>query len=273
VPSGPRRPLDQVLVTRGLADDLEVARALIADGRVLVGGAVALHAARGVTAAEPIVVSQPARFVGRGGDKLDAALERFAIDVRGLDALDAGASTGGFTDCLLQRGARRVLAVDVGHDQLHERLWADDRVVVAERTNVRDLTADVVSRALGGPAAVVTVDLSFTSVTEHVRSLTGLAAAGAELVVLVKPQFEVDRRTASRGRGIVTSPAAWRDVLERAASALEAAGAGIMGAMASPLRGASGNAEFFVWARRGAAPDREARAVALDAAVASLAAP
>jgi 23S rRNA (cytidine1920-2'-O)/16S rRNA (cytidine1409-2'-O)-methyltransferase len=262
-----RRPLDQELVERGLAEDLEAARRLVGDGLVLVSGAVALTPTRGVTRAEPLVVDRPPRFVGRGGEKLDGALDELELDVRGARALDAGASTGGFTDCLLTRGARSVLCVDVGHHQLHEKLRADPRVVVAERTNVADLTPDDVAAALGGSPEVVTADLSFTSVCPHLSTLVGVAAPDGSLVVLVKPQFEVDRAAASRGRGVIEDPAQWRAALERCASAAERAGAGIMGAVASPLRGASGNAEFFLHARRGAGTRDDLPGI-LDAAIA-----
>jgi 23S rRNA (cytidine1920-2'-O)/16S rRNA (cytidine1409-2'-O)-methyltransferase len=244
-----RRPLDETLVTRGCALDLEEARSLIASGRVLVGGAPALHAARGVSSAEPVVVLSVDRFVGRGGEKLEAALERFAVDPSGRTALDAGSSTGGFTDCLLQHGAAKVLAVDVGRAQLHGTLLQDPRVVSLERTNIRDLEPDEVRRHLEGQlASIVTVDLSFTSVTTHVRHLVELAMPGADFIVLVKPQFEVDKVTASKGNGVISDPGAWAGALSRCATAMETAGAGIMGAMASPIRGAEGNVEFLLHA-------------------------
>jgi 23S rRNA (cytidine1920-2'-O)/16S rRNA (cytidine1409-2'-O)-methyltransferase len=249
-----RRPLDQVLVARGSARDLEEARSLIESGRVVVGGAPALHPARRVSSAEPILVLPLARFVGRGGEKLEAALERFAVSVAGRTALDAGSSTGGFTDCLLQQGAVRVLAVDVGRAQLHHRLLQDPRVVSMERTNIRDVDPAAVRQHLDGDlASIVTVDLSFTSLAAHAPHLVALAVPGADLVALVKPQFEVDRATASKGSGVIRDPEAWAGVLARCASALQSAGAGIMGAMASPIRGAEGNVEFLLHARRGIA--------------------
>ncbi len=202
---------------------------------------------------EPVEVTGPGpRFVSRGGDKLDAALDRFAVPVRGDRALDAGASTGGFTDCLLQRGAREVVAVDVGYGQLHERLRADPRVVVRERTNVRDLAPG----DLGEPFALVVADLSFISLRTVAVPLVGLAADEADLVWLVKPQFEAGRAEAARGRGVIRDPAVWRRVLDEVRAALAGAGAAIMGAMASPLRGADGNVEFLLHARRtaGATP-------------------
>lgn len=230
--------------------DLDAARALIATGRVLVAGAPATSASRGVAGNEPVTLMARPRFVGRGGEKLDGALDAFSLDVTGVCALDVGASTGGFTDCLLQRGAHRVLAVDVGTHQLHERLRADPRVVSLEQSNVRDLTDTEVARALGGAPAIVTVDLSFTSVVPHAANLVTLAARDATLLVLVKPQFEVDHATASRGHGVISDPAAWSATIEHAASAFEASGAGIIGVMASALVGTTGNVEFFLRARR-----------------------
>lgn len=239
---------------------------------MLVGGAPADKPGRLVADADPVVVTHDdARFVSRGGDKLDAALERFGINVAGRTALDAGASTGGFTDCLLQRGAAHVVAVDVGYGQLHPRLRADARVTVVERTNIR--AAD--GRALGGPFEVVTADLSFISLTTVAPLLAGdLAAPGADVVVLVKPQFEAGRQAANRGRGVIRDPGLRRDALGRVASALVSAGATIMGAMASPVLGPAGNAEFLLWAEaRSATGGSDAAATAardamLDAAVA-----
>jgi 23S rRNA (cytidine1920-2'-O)/16S rRNA (cytidine1409-2'-O)-methyltransferase len=191
------------------------------------------------------------RFVGRGGDKLAAALDRFAVPVDGVRALDAGASTGGFTDCLLQYGARRVVAVDVGYGQLHERLRADPRVESVERTNVRDLAPGDV----GPPFDLVVADLSFISLRTVLAPLLGLAAPGAHLVLLVKPQFEAGRDEATRSRGVIRDPAVWRRVLDEVLIALQATGAAIMGVMVSPLTGADGNVEFLVHAR--AATDGE----------------
>jgi 23S rRNA (cytidine1920-2'-O)/16S rRNA (cytidine1409-2'-O)-methyltransferase len=229
------------------------AQAVIVAGRVLVGGAVAARASRLVAPAEPVeVLGPPRRFVGRGGEKLDAALDRFALDVTDAVVLDAGASTGGFTDCLLRRGAALVAAVDVGHGQLDARLRADERVVVLERTHVRALDPLFLAASLGPgrvPVDVVTADLSFISLTAAVPVLAGpIVRAGAPLVLLVKPQFEVGRVEASRGRGVVREPELWLGALRAVASSLVTAGAAIMDAMRSPITGASGNTEFFLYA-------------------------
>jgi 23S rRNA (cytidine1920-2'-O)/16S rRNA (cytidine1409-2'-O)-methyltransferase len=213
---------------------------------VTVDGAPAFKAARQVAPQEAVVVhGDGPRFVGRGGEKLAAALERFAVPVDGLRTLDAGASTGGFTDCLLQYGARCVVAVDVGYGQLHERLRADPRVESVERTNVRDLAPG----DLGPPFDLVVADLSFISLRAVLVPLLGLAAADAHVVLLVKPQFEAGRDEAGRGRGVIRDPAVWRRVLDEVVTALQATGAAIIGVMVSPLTGADGNVEFLVHAR------------------------
>jgi 23S rRNA (cytidine1920-2'-O)/16S rRNA (cytidine1409-2'-O)-methyltransferase len=240
-----RRRLDAELVRRGLATSRGDAQAAVAAGRVTVSGAPALKAARLVAPGEPVeLLGSAPRFVSRGGDKLDAALSRFGVGLTGRRVLDAGASTGGFTDCVLQRGAAQVVAVDVGHGQLHERLRADPRVDNRERTNVRGLQAD----DLGGPVDVVVADLSFISLRTVLAALLASARPGADLVLLVKPQFEAGRAEASKGRGVVRDPAVHAQVRREVSAALEAAGASIMGWMESPLRGADGNLELFVHA-------------------------
>jgi 23S rRNA (cytidine1920-2'-O)/16S rRNA (cytidine1409-2'-O)-methyltransferase len=250
-------------VRRGLAPSRTQAQADIEAGRVTVGGAPADKPARLVAPGEPIHVLGPGpRFVGRGGEKLEAALARFEVPVEGRRALDLGASTGGFTDCLLQRGAAEVVAVDVGYGQIHERLRADRRVVVLERTNVRHLDPD----GLGERAPLVVADLSFISLRAVLPAVMGLATPEADLVLLVKPQFEAGRDEASRGRGVIADPEVWRRVLQEVTGALEREGAAIMGVMASPLTGADGNVEFLLHARAGATSDVDVLA-AVDAAV------
>ncbi|HET9059846.1 MAG TPA: TlyA family RNA methyltransferase [Acidimicrobiales bacterium] len=242
-----RRRLDAELVRRGLATGRGEAVALISAGRVLVGGAPADKPARQVAPSEPVVVTgPPARFASRGGEKLDAALDRFGIDVGGRQSLDAGASTGGFTDCLLQRGASRVVAVDVGHGQLLERLRHDPRVEVLEHCNIRSL----VPADLGGRRfPVLVADLSFISLRTVAPSLVALAAPGADLVVLVKPQFEAGRADVSRGRGVVRGREVWQGALSGVAAAFLAQGAMPCDAMPSPITGSSGNVEFLLHIR------------------------
>lgn len=238
---------------------------MVREGKVLVSGAPADKASRLVAPGEPVlVVGPPPRFVSRGGEKLAAALCEFEIDVSGRRCLDAGASTGGFTDCLVQSGAAQVTAVDVGHGQLHERLRADPRVTVVERTDIRRFV-------LAPPADVVVGDLSFISLLSVADALLGAnAAPRAEVVVLVKPQFEAGRVEASRGKGVIRDPAIWLRVLEETASALEGHGAAMMGAMVSPLTGAAGNVEFLAHLRahagRGHAPPVDLAALVNEAA-------
>lgn len=253
-----RRRLDAELVRRGLADGPEEARELVRAGLVTVGGASASNPATLVAGDEPVGLATPERpYASRAGGKLDAALARFGIDVAGLDCLDAGASTGGFTDRLLRAGARRVAAVDVGYGQLAWRLRTDPRVTVLERTNVRDLTAELV----GFRPKLVTVDLSFMSVRTALPALLEISAPDARLVVLVKPQFEVGRRVVGKG-GVVRDPGEWRRVLAEVAGVAERLEAPAAAAMASPLPGPAGNVEFLLALRRGG------RATAdLDAAI------
>ena len=219
-----------------------------------------------------MLVGPAPRYVSRGGEKLDAALTRFAVAVAGRHALDAGASTGGFTDCLLQRGAARVYALDVGHGQLDASLRADPRVTVLERVNARTLSEAVLRDADPdyAPCPLVVADLSFISLRTVVPALAGpVAAPGADLVLLVKPQFEAGRAAVSRGRGVVRDPQEWRAALAGVTSALHDAGTGIMGAMASPLIGPAGNVEFLVHARKGHAAPASGEVTALLSAAVS----
>jgi 23S rRNA (cytidine1920-2'-O)/16S rRNA (cytidine1409-2'-O)-methyltransferase len=208
-----------------------------------------VKAGRQVGADEAIVVQgEPPRFVSRGGEKLAAALDRFGVDPRGLRVLDAGASTGGFTDCVLQRGAAEVVAVDVGYGQLHERLRADPRVTVRDRTNVRHVEPG----AFGGLVDLVVADLSFISLGLVLGALVGQCRPdGGALVLLVKPQFEAGREAASRGRGIITDPGIWHDVLGGVVEGGRAHGAEVLGLMPSPITGSGGNVEFLLHARPG----------------------
>jgi 23S rRNA (cytidine1920-2'-O)/16S rRNA (cytidine1409-2'-O)-methyltransferase len=219
---------------------------VITEQRVTVGGAIADKPSRLVAPGDAIELRGEARpFVSRAGEKLSAALDRFDVDVRGRRVLDAGASTGGFTDCVLQRGAEHVVAVDVGYGQLHEKLRADDRVEVRDRTNVRSLDAD----AIGGAVDLVVADLSFISLRTVAAALLECALPGADLILLVKPQFEAGRAEASRGRGVIKDPEVQARVLEEVCADLRDRGASIMDTMESPITGADGNREFLVHAR------------------------
>lgn len=209
----------------------------------MVSGGPATTAARLVGSADPVRVLAPGPpFVSRGGQKLAAALDQFQINVAGRSTLDAGSSTGGFTDCLLQRGAASVAAVDVGRGQLRAQLRSDPRVAVHERTDIRSFDAV----AAGGPFDLVVADLSFISVRSVLDELLACCVTGGDLVVLVKPQFEVTQAEASRGRGVISDPALWGRVLAEVGEIIRSRGAAIMDVMASPLRGARGNVEFLV---------------------------
>ncbi len=244
-----RRRLDAELVRRGLAGSETEAQAAVREGLVVVAGHPANTPSTLVGPDEAVAMQGPARrFVSRGGDKLDAALAGFEIDVAGLDCLDAGASTGGFADCLLQRGAARVAAVDVGYGQLAWSLRTDPRVTVIERTNVRILApAD-----LPFAPAVVVADLSFISLRLVLPALVDVAGDRARCVLLVKPQFEAKASDVERG-GVVRDPDVWRRVLIEAGRTCASAGAAPQGAMASPVLGPAGNVEFFLHAARGGA--------------------
>ena len=243
----------------------------ITAGRVRVAGAVADKPARLVDAGEAVVVTgEPPRFVSRGGLKLEGALDRFAVPVDGLTLLDAGASTGGFTDCLLQRGVASVIAVDVGIGQLHERIRADSRVEVHERCNVRTsaLGEVLTGRVVDG----VVADLSFISLTSVAPSLVDAVRPDRGwLILLVKPQFEAGRAEVSKGRGIIRDPEIWRRALRNVATAYAELGATMMAVMPSPITGADGNVEFLL--HLGRVPDSaglaaEGREAVIDAVIA-----
>lgn len=238
---------------RQLVTSRQQAVELIGAGRVLVNGATAAKPAHLVAPGDNLTVSgPPARFVGRGGEKLDAALDHFGISVGGARYLDCGASTGGFTDSLLQRGAAEVVALDVGHGQLHQRLRDDPRVVVLERTNIRHTDR----ATIGGPVDGAVVDVSFISLRSVIPALVRLCQPGAPMVLLVKPQFEAGRIEVSRGKGVITDPAIHRRVLDEVTAALVDGGCEVIGEMPSPIKGGEGNTEFLLYARRGAGEGR-----------------
>jgi 23S rRNA (cytidine1920-2'-O)/16S rRNA (cytidine1409-2'-O)-methyltransferase len=241
-----RQRLDGDLVRRRLAPSRTEAARLIESKRVLVNGALADKSSRLVDPGDAVVVQgPPPRFVSRGGDKLDAALDTFAVDVNGYRVLDAGASTGGFTDCLLQRGAAHVVALDVGHGQLHPKIRADPRVTVLERFHVRDVTTE----AIGGAVDLVVADLSFISLIRVLTPLISVCRPAAGIVLLVKPQFEAGRVEVARGSGVIRDPAVHERVCDEVSVALIERGCEVMGWVDSPLTGAEGNREFLVHAR------------------------
>jgi 23S rRNA (cytidine1920-2'-O)/16S rRNA (cytidine1409-2'-O)-methyltransferase len=248
----PRRlRLDAELVRRGLARSREHAGELIADKRVKVNGAVATKSATGVsTDVALVVVDDPSKpdYVSRGGHKLAGALAAFeplGLSVRGRRCLDAGASTGGFTDVLLRAGAAEVVAVDVGYGQLAWSLRTDERVVVHDRTNIRDLTLDIV----GDPVDVVVGDLSFISLDLVLDALVGVTAGDGDLVLMVKPQFEVGKDRVGKG-GVVRDLDLRAEAVTGVASSAARRGWGAQAVTTSPLPGPSGNVEFFLWLRR-----------------------
>jgi 23S rRNA (cytidine1920-2'-O)/16S rRNA (cytidine1409-2'-O)-methyltransferase len=237
-----RQRLDLVVVERGLADSREKARALILAGQVLVNGQKADKAGTNIDPAAQIELLAQPRYVGRGGLKLEAALDHFAIDVTDKICLDVGSSTGGFTDCLLQRGAARVYAIDVGTGQLDWKLRKDPRVVVQEQVNARYLTRDQVPQSI----ALAVCDVSFISITMILPALAGLLTADAQMVILVKPQFELDRDQVGKG-GIIRDPALHHQACVRVEKAVQALGF-LTQIIPSPILGAEGNREFLLHA-------------------------
>lgn len=255
-----RRRLDLEMVRRSLSTTRSEARDAIAAGLVTVSGRPASKPGTLVAPDEPIHLARGRRFVSRGGEKLAPALDRFGIDPGGRHCLDAGAGTGGFTDVLLSRGAVRVVAVDVGYGQLAWELRQDPRVILLERTNVRDL----VPGDLPYRADLVVADLSFISLSKVLAPLASVAAPGCDFVLLVKPQFEAGPEDVGRG-GVVRAPEVWRRVLESVVEACRRHGLGPVDMAPSTLPGPSGNVEFFLHARLG----EPGRALDLESVVAA----
>lgn len=235
---------DAALVERGLARSRAVARQLIAAGQVAAAGRVVAKPSTAVEPAELIVTGEVDRWVGRAAYKLLWALEAFPVTVEGSRCIDVGASTGGFTQVLLERGAREVVAVDVGHGQLAEPLRGDARVVERSGTNIRDTTPD----DLGGVADIVVADLSFISLRLVVDRLAALTGASGDLITLIKPQFEVGRERLAR-TGVVSSPRERHRVLVEVLAELPCAGLHPFGLTTSPITGGTGNTEYLLWAR------------------------
>lgn len=238
-----KRRLDVLLHDRGLTESREVARALILAGDVRVEGQVVSHPSFLVAPGADVEVAKPPPYVSRGGFKLAHALDAFKLDVRDLVVLDVGASTGGFTDVLLQRGARRVYAVDVGFGQLAWKVRRDPRVITLERTNVRYL------QSLPELVQAAVIDVSFISLTLVLPPVLNLLTEDAWLVLLVKPQFEAGREQVGKG-GVVRDAAIHRQVLERVLGWAEAHGLSIGGCTPSPILGPAGNREFLALLRR-----------------------
>lgn len=255
-----RRRLDQLLVERGLAESRAKAQALILAGEVFVDGQKAAKPGHTVALESRVELAGRLPFVSRGGLKLAAALEGFAIQVEGRVCLDVGASTGGFTDCLLQRGAAHVHAIDVGRGQLAAKLALDPRVVVHDRVNARALEPALLADLAGAApdvADLAVIDVSFISLALILGPVAACLAPSADVVALVKPQFEAGR--ASVRGGVVRDPAVHRSVLAAAVAQARAADLTPLGLCASPLLGPAGNREFFLHAARGVAGEATAR--------------
>ncbi len=239
---------------RGLAESRAKAHALVMAGQVRVNDQVALKPATAIDTKSTLTIDHGPRFVSRGGEKLDAALEAFAIDVKGLVCADVGASTGGFTDCMLQRGAEKVYAIDVGKGILHWKLRNYARVVVMEETNARHV------EVLPGKVSFVTIDASFISLKlllpvvkgwfdfpPHASPSEGANGKAGEVLALIKPQFEAGKKDVARGDGVIRDPEIHRQVLMDVLTFAKGAGFGLRGLIKSPLLGPKGNAEFLVW--------------------------
>ena len=244
-----RRRIDAELVDRGLFASRERARAAVLAGEVRVADQVVTKAGQMVEPDAVIDVAERQRFVSRGGDKLAGALDTFAIDVGGLRAVDVGASTGGFTDCLLKRGAATVVAIDVGYGQLAWELRTDPRVTVIERTNIRAVDPS----SVGAPFDLAVVDVSFISLRTVMPHVAALLGETGTIVALVKPQFEAGKGRVGK-KGVVKDAAVHVDVLESAGKAAADAGFVVRGLTFSPIKGPEGNIEFWLWAARSGDP-------------------
>ena len=240
-----RRRADVVLAERGLFSSREQARAAILAGEVRVDGERLFKAGELIDESAHIELSTRPRYVSRGGDKLAGALEAFGVDVRGVRAVDVGASTGGFTDCLLKAGAESVVALDVGYGQLAWSLRTDDRVTVLERTNVRSIDPE----SIGAPFDIVVCDVSFISLEKVLPMLERLAGSEGQLIALVKPQFEAGKGRVGK-RGVVRDASVHEEVLDRVVHAVTGVGLVIRGLTWSPIKGPEGNIEFWVYAAR-----------------------
>jgi 23S rRNA (cytidine1920-2'-O)/16S rRNA (cytidine1409-2'-O)-methyltransferase len=237
----PKIRLDVLLVERGLADSRAKAQALIMAGQVRVNDQVALKPATATDTKSALKVDSGPRFVSRGGEKLEGALDTFAIDVKGFVCADVGSSTGGFTDCMLQRGATKVYAIDVGKGILHWKLRNDRRVVVMEQMNARFL------ESLPEPVSMITVDASFISLKVLLPTIKKWVSENTQLLCLIKPQFEAGKKDVSRGDGVIRNPEIHKQVLLDVLNYAKAEGFGLRGLVKSTLLGPKGNVEFLLW--------------------------
>jgi 23S rRNA (cytidine1920-2'-O)/16S rRNA (cytidine1409-2'-O)-methyltransferase len=249
--SASRQRLDELLVARGLADSRSQAKALIMSGRVLHGTARLDKPGKEFPSDIELIVEQPPRFVSRGGEKLQGYIEKFALDLTGAHVLDVGASTGGFSDCALQRGAVNVVCVDVGRAQLHAKLLADPRVTNLEKINARNLRAEDLPRP---DYNVIVMDLSFISLKSVLPAVWPLLRTGGTLVALVKPQFEAGKAEVDKGRGIIRDTAVQDAVLAdiQGFALAQLPAAQLVGTMDSPITGTDGNREFLLGLRKAA---------------------
>ena len=243
--------VDAALVQRGLAESADAARALIDEGVVLANGSVVMTHSRQVAPSDELLVKLVEQFVSRGGIKLEAALATFTIDVSNQRALDAGASTGGFTDCLLQRGVSEVIAIDVGKSQMHERVATNSRVIVIDSFNVRQLEDDEqdLPIPLRSEFDLVVADLSFISLKSVSRALTARLSRSGNLVVLVKPQFEATKLEVDKSQGVIADQAIRDRVVGEVNESFADQGWAVRGCIESPIHGAEGNVEYLVWYR------------------------
>jgi 23S rRNA (cytidine1920-2'-O)/16S rRNA (cytidine1409-2'-O)-methyltransferase len=247
----PKQRADLLLVARGLAESRALAQRLVMAGQVRADGQVVLKPASMLDERVDLRVDAGPKYVSRGGDKLEAALSAFPVATSGVVCADVGASTGGFTDCLLQSGAARVYAIDVGRGELHWKLRNDPRVVVMERTNARNL------KDLPEQVDLVVMDASFISSAVLVPVAAGWMAVQADLILLIKPQFEAGRRDAAKGRGVIRDPEVHGRVLNELLPSIERAGLALKGLIRSPILGPKGNVEFLGWFRKGDPPELE----------------
>lgn len=241
--------LDELLVAQGLADSRSQAKALVLAGKVRCGTERLDKPGRSIAADTELTVVQAPRFVSRGGEKLDGFLKQFAIDVSGCHVLDIGASTGGFTDCCLQRGAQQATCVDVGRAQLHNKLIQDPRVINIEKTNARHLQPGTLPQ---DSYPLIVMDLSFISLTKVLPAVWAFCALEGHLIALVKPQFEARKAEVDAGRGIIRDAAIHRRVLEEVQqfALSELPGARLIGTLESPIKGTDGNTEYLIGLQR-----------------------